>query len=157
MNLVAGMEHSVQFVCCECEPLSVTLVRAQLWPSSPQQPRIAFSFKLLDWAEALLLECQVPVKDFCSALYFRCPHLITKVCNKDTQQPCLFCTLQRKEIYRSLIDSFEEYRQVCCSVLKSQAMFLLLLYRYMRHELRHLFYISEDLDQGNVCPACPKV
>ena len=54
MNLVAGMEHSVQFFCCECEPLSVTLVRAQLWPSSPQQPRIAFSFKLLDWAEALL-------------------------------------------------------------------------------------------------------
>jgi len=30
------MEHSVQFMCCDCEPLAVTmtLVRAQLWSAT---------------------------------------------------------------------------------------------------------------------------
>lgn len=68
-----GFEHKLQFVYCGCESLTVTLVRAQLWPASPQHPRYAFTFSLLDWAEALLLECQVALKDFCAALYFKCP------------------------------------------------------------------------------------
>ncbi|CAI8020244.1 hypothetical protein GBAR_LOCUS12112, partial [Geodia barretti] len=28
---------------------------------------------------------------------------------------------------------------------------------YMKHNLRHLNYISSHLDSGNVCPACPQV
>ena len=64
--------------CC-CEPLVVTMVRARLWPASPQQPHIAFTFDLLDWAEALLLECQIALKDLCKALVFKCPHLVGKV------------------------------------------------------------------------------
>ena len=55
------------------------MTRARLWPASPQNPHLAFSFDLLNWAEALLLECQVAMKDFCKALYFKCPHLIFKV------------------------------------------------------------------------------
>jgi hypothetical protein len=47
------------------------MCRAQLWPATPTNPQYAFSFALLDWAEALLLECQVSLKDFCSALTFR--------------------------------------------------------------------------------------
>lgn len=74
-----GMEHSILLVCCGCEPLGVTLVRAQLWPASPAHPRYAFSFSLLDWAESLLLECQVALKDFCQALSFRCPYRTTEV------------------------------------------------------------------------------
>ena len=42
-------------------------------------PGYVFSFNLLDWAESLLLECQVTLKDFCQALYFRCPYSIVKV------------------------------------------------------------------------------
>ena len=74
-----GIEHNICFVHCQFEPLPVTMVRACLWPSSPQYPHFAFSFDLLDWAEALLLECQVALKDLCKALYFRCPHLVNKV------------------------------------------------------------------------------
>lgn len=74
-----GIEHNVDFVCCQCEPLVVTMVRARLWPSTPQRPQIAFTFDLLDWAETLLLECQVALKDLCTALYFKCPHLVVKV------------------------------------------------------------------------------
>ena len=64
---------------CECEPVSVTMVCARLWPAIPQFPRLAFSFGLLDWVEALLLECQVAVKEFCGALFFKCPYIIQKV------------------------------------------------------------------------------
>ncbi len=69
----------VSVTSCDCEPLAVALVRARLWPATPQFPKYAFSFDLLDWAEALLLECHVSLKDFCSALYFRCPYSVEKV------------------------------------------------------------------------------
>lgn len=32
-----------------------------------------------------------------------------------------------------------------------------LLCRFLKHNLRHLSYINENLDHGNVCPACPQV
>ena len=41
-----------------------------LFPATPCQPKIAFTFHLLDLLEALLLECQVATQDFVSALYF---------------------------------------------------------------------------------------
>lgn len=74
-----GGEHTVKFASCACEPLVVTMIRARIWPSSPQRPHLAFTFDLLDWAEALLLECQVPVEDFCKALQFKCRRLLVKV------------------------------------------------------------------------------
>lgn len=64
---------------CGCEPLPVTLTRAQLWPATPHNPHFAFTFSLLDWAEALMLECQVALKDFCNSLKFRCPFNVLKV------------------------------------------------------------------------------
>ena len=75
----AGVEHGILFMTCECEPLVQTLVRAHLWPATPLFPRRVFTFKLLDWAEALLLECQVALKDLCQALYFQCPYPFIKV------------------------------------------------------------------------------
>ena len=57
----------------------MTMIRARIWPSAAQRPRLAFTFDLMDWMEALLLECQVSVNDFCKALYFKCRHLVVKV------------------------------------------------------------------------------
>lgn len=74
---VLGTEHKLLFMSCGCEPLAVTMARAELWPATPSNPRYAFSFSLLDWMEALLLEAQVSVKDFWNTLKFRCPfHLL---------------------------------------------------------------------------------
>ena len=78
--VLLGLEHQVLLHCCDCEPVTVTIVRARMWPASPQYPRLAFSFEMMDWVEALLLECQVAVKEFCGALYFKCPYVIGKVC-----------------------------------------------------------------------------
>lgn len=119
---LSGTEHNVSFMCCQCEPLTVTMVRARLWPASPQRPTVAFTFELLDWAEALLLECQVALKDFCKALYFKCPHLVAKVkclvtCFASYSLEWCNSQLQRKDIYSSLINAFEQYRLVllsCC-------------------------------------------
>ena len=79
-SLNVGVEHNIKFAHCDCEPLIVTIVHAQLWPATPQYPRLTFCFELFDWAEALLLECQVALKDLCQALQFKNPHLVTKVC-----------------------------------------------------------------------------
>ena len=77
-----GMEHSVSVSCCQCEPIAVTLVRACLWPATAQNPRLAYTFELLDWAEALLYECQVALKDLWAALQYRVPHHLIKVGTK---------------------------------------------------------------------------
>ena len=55
------------------------MARARMWPASPPFPRLAFSFDLLDWVEALMLECQVAVREFCGALIFKCPYILKKV------------------------------------------------------------------------------
>lgn len=81
-------------MCCSCEPIAVTLARAELWPATPTNPRFAYTFKLLNWIEALMLECQVSLKDFCQSLKCVCPFFVPK----------------RRNIYSALIDSFEEYR-----------------------------------------------
>lgn len=72
----------MSFMSCGCEPLAVTMARAELWPATPTNPRYAFVFPLLDWAEALLLESQVSLKDFCNTLKYRCPFHLLKVNNR---------------------------------------------------------------------------
>ena len=105
-----GVEHRLRFTCCDCEPLAVTMVRARLWPASPRFPQLAFTFELLDWAEVLLLECQVALSDFCRALYFKCPFLVNEVCCYMCGPLLLLYFTQRKDIYAAMIDAFEEYR-----------------------------------------------
>ena len=87
LNIAAtsiGMEHTIEFVHCDCEPHAVTMIRAKFWPATLHSPRLVFPFSHLDWAELLLLECQVSLKDFCTALYFRCPY--------PSQRQVLLCT-----------------------------------------------------------------
>lgn len=59
------------FVCitfCSCESEVETLIRAHLFPATPKQPQLAFTFHLMDWLEALMLECQVSAQDFVFAI-----------------------------------------------------------------------------------------
>lgn len=48
----------------------MALIRAGFFPASPKKPQLAFDFKLFDLLQALLLECQVAVKDFVSAIKY---------------------------------------------------------------------------------------
>lgn len=69
------MEHTISVSSCQYEQLALTLIRAQLWPATVQNPRLAFTFNLLDWAEALMYECQVALKDLWGALQYKVPNL----------------------------------------------------------------------------------
>lgn len=154
------MERMVSITCCDCEPLAVALVRARLWPASPRFPKYAFSFDLLDWAEALLLECQVSLKDFCNALYFRCPYSVDKViavilCYSFFH---IFYCLVSEERYIFMFNWLIWRISVIFQLFFSNIIVVMFIYsRFFKHELRHLSYLSTDLDNGNVCPACPKV
>lgn len=88
------MEHDVKIMCCDCEATPITLARARLWPATPKNPQVAYTFELLNVIEAMMLECHVSLKDFCEALKLWCPFTIS----------------DRKKIYPGIIDSFEEYR-----------------------------------------------
>ena len=63
-----GCYHSVCAHFCGCEQEAETLLRSRLFPATPKHPQLAFDFSLLDWFEALLLECQVSAQDFVAAL-----------------------------------------------------------------------------------------
>ncbi len=54
-------------VFCACESEVETLLKAHLFPATPKQPQLAFTFQLFDWLEVLMLECQIAVQDFVAA------------------------------------------------------------------------------------------
>ena len=65
-----GIQRDICFQLCNCISESQALIRAGFFPATPEHPRLAFAVELLDLLEALLLECQVPVKDFVAALQY---------------------------------------------------------------------------------------
>lgn len=66
--LISGHQYRVDLQFCKCEMESVTLVRYRLWPSSPEAPRIAFDFELMELAVGLQLEVHLSLKAFCDAI-----------------------------------------------------------------------------------------
>ncbi len=64
---------------CGYESEAETLLRLKLFPATPKQPRLVFTFSLLDWLEALMLECQVSAQDFVAAHSFLADTLLMKV------------------------------------------------------------------------------
>ena len=74
--LFIGLRHQLEVISCSCEAFPVSLARLRLWPTSSKHPKFALSFELLDWMEALLLECQVSVSDFCKALNTKIPKYV---------------------------------------------------------------------------------
>ncbi|XP_028404088.1 uncharacterized protein LOC114526761 [Dendronephthya gigantea] len=71
-----GRRHELGVMSCPCEAFPITLARLHLWPTSSKHPNMALSFDLLDWMEALLLECQVSANDLCKALNFKIPKYV---------------------------------------------------------------------------------
>jgi hypothetical protein len=51
-----------------CEGISKTLVKHKLFPSTPVNPHVAFTFELLDLYTELLLQAHVPYLSFCRVL-----------------------------------------------------------------------------------------
>ena len=73
--LLPGNQHLKQVAVCNCESHAVTLVRANIWPGSPDKPSIGFHFKLMDLAETFFRHNQVRLKDFSEMLIELVPAL----------------------------------------------------------------------------------
>lgn len=67
----------------------VTLVELGYWPATPSRPNLAFSFLFLDWMEALLLESQVVVQDYCNAVEFMLKDKLSEVCAYNILHVCI--------------------------------------------------------------------
>ena len=66
--LILGIPRKMSIEFCKCKLDAHRLMELGYWPATPSRPMLAFSMPLMDWMEALLLECQVAVQDFTSAL-----------------------------------------------------------------------------------------
>ena len=77
--LLLGSQRKIKFQFCDCYSEVDTLIKLGYFAATPQCPQLAFQFQLLDLLEALLLECQVAVKDFTAAMacISRCPLQVT--------------------------------------------------------------------------------
>ncbi|XP_061170780.1 uncharacterized protein LOC133180253 [Saccostrea echinata] len=97
---LSGHQHKINMQFCKCEKESITLVRYRLWPSSPETPRVAFDFKLMELAVVLQLEGHLSLKSFCDAII-----------QSQNGFPVMVRPDEVKDIYKSLVgDSFNEYR-----------------------------------------------
>ena len=82
-----GVPRTLSVMFCPCESDVVKLIKLNYWPATPTRPSIAFSFSLLDWLEALLLECQVALHDATEAIAFLIKEKMECVC------ALLYCVL----------------------------------------------------------------
>ena len=65
----------------------------------------------MDWAEIMLLECQVALKDICMALSYKCPYQFKKVntdCNKCAYYLCGTMYSNSKITTLTLLISYSE-------------------------------------------------
>ena len=64
----AGNQHRLKVQLCMCEAEAITFLRFNLWPATPVRPSLVFEVELLEWLEALLLECCISVQGFCYSI-----------------------------------------------------------------------------------------
>ena len=65
---LSGFQVVVAVQFCSCEPDFLRLLRFNFWGATPTKPELAFTMDLMKLLLTLNLECQVAVKEFCSAI-----------------------------------------------------------------------------------------
>ena len=70
----------MKIVCCTCYSVAESFLWQGLWPATPVEPTLAFTTALMEFALALMMECQVSIFDLVKALNFAVNPLI-KVCS----------------------------------------------------------------------------
>lgn len=74
--LSTGNQHLKEVAAVfDCESHTVTLVRCQFWPGSPERHSVGFHFKLMDLAEKLFLHSHVSVNEFSELILEMTPPL----------------------------------------------------------------------------------
>ena len=76
---IPGSHHLKSIEFCQCEHPSITLLKLNLWPGSPERPKVAFHIKLMELVEMLFLQCHVPLYNICKLLDNRRNALLPKL------------------------------------------------------------------------------
>lgn len=57
--MYVGQHHGLFIHFCGCKSAAERLVGLNLWPATPQAPKLAFTMEMLDVIHAMTLECHV--------------------------------------------------------------------------------------------------
>ena len=76
---IEGRPYSLNIQFCKCVPNAIRIIELGYWPATPARPSLAFTQSFMDWMEALLLECQVCVQNFSSAVEMMVKENFTEV------------------------------------------------------------------------------
>lgn len=68
--MITGAQHNVTVQFCNCFSEAEILMKMKLFPATLKKTTIAFSFRLFDSLEALLVERQVSLSEFVIAISF---------------------------------------------------------------------------------------
>ena len=70
VNYLSGVHHEIYFEYCNCYGVAETLLQCGVWPATPVETDLAFTFHLIEMTLRFMMECQVPIHDMLKALDF---------------------------------------------------------------------------------------
>ncbi|XP_038047894.1 uncharacterized protein LOC119738130 [Patiria miniata] len=171
-----GRLHNCWLVTCSCEEECASLVRLNLWPASPDQPRVAFHMDLMNLLHFLLLEGHMSLKGACQSLgcrnglplhevnllylnlvsecfeeyrYFRyrC-HNLNAVLDEDIKCPA--CPKENGDLFVSLDANFGLVRKRSSGVSYTDAKHKSLLFA-PQEDVDHFVNVYDDHNISNDC------
>ena len=80
---VVGVHHEVLFEHCNCISVPDSLVKCGIWPATPVEPNLGFTFQLMEMTLRLIMECQVSIHDILKSLDFFNNLVIKVIFNKN--------------------------------------------------------------------------
>ncbi|XP_031550894.1 uncharacterized protein LOC116288263 [Actinia tenebrosa] len=101
-----GRHHDVSITFCQCETPGETLAHLHLWPATPCNPSLAFTWDLLTSLQSLMFECQVSVYDYVKHLDF-----YKTIFDRVLQPACITRCSTGQESYH-LQTAFRKFRRV---------------------------------------------
>lgn len=121
MHIGAPCSLNIQF--CKCQPDALRLIELGYWPATPSHPGLAFTQSFMDWMEALLLECQVAVQDFTSAIEMLVKEKFAKVSTYNAFYLCR--NFQNSRLIALLSNKFCIHMYFVTSFHRCHAVFIL--------------------------------
>ncbi|CAB3984027.1 Hypothetical predicted protein [Paramuricea clavata] len=73
-----GVHHEILFEYCNCFGVPESLLHCGIWPATPVEPNLGFTFQLMEMTLRFMMECHVSIHDMLKTLdFFKNPILKT--------------------------------------------------------------------------------
>jgi hypothetical protein len=78
--LSLGVHHEILFDYCNCFGVPESLLHCGIWPATPVEPNLGFTFQLMEMTLRFMMECHVSIHDMLKTLdFFKNPILKVKL------------------------------------------------------------------------------